>query len=156
VLGCALGCGGAEEGRAVVTFPASAVGREADILRLQLARFQEQHPGIRVELRQTPDASNQRHQLYVQWLNAHASVEVVDGPIRGSAPVWGPDRGRLDARLREVCEEVVGLVRRRLGRVRLSDLTAGTYLNGRATQQVRRHGEWGINTGSGGESEDGP
>ena len=68
-----LGCGSAEERRAVVTFPASAVGREADILRRQLDRFQEQHPDIRVELRQTPDASDQRHQLYVQWLNAHAS-----------------------------------------------------------------------------------
>jgi multiple sugar transport system substrate-binding protein len=73
LLGYALGCGSAEERGAVVTFPASAVGREADILRQQLARFQEQHPEIRVELRQTPDASDQRHQLYVQWLNAHAS-----------------------------------------------------------------------------------
>jgi Rrf2 family protein len=49
-------------------------------------------------------------------------VEAVDGPLRGEAPVWGPNRGGLDARLREVCEEVAGLVRRRLGRVRLSDL----------------------------------
>ena len=49
-------------------------------------------------------------------------VEAVEGPVRGEAPVWGPDRGGLDARLREVCEEVAGLVRRRLGRVRLSDL----------------------------------
>src|SRR5262249_60034758 len=72
-LGCALGCGSADESRKVVTFPASAVGREADILRRQLARFHEQHPDIRVELRQTPDASDQLHQLYVQWLNAHAS-----------------------------------------------------------------------------------
>jgi multiple sugar transport system substrate-binding protein len=68
-----LGCGSAEERRKVVTFPASAVGGEARILRQQLARFEEQHPDIRVELRQTPDASDQRHQLYVQWLNAHAS-----------------------------------------------------------------------------------
>ena len=49
-------------------------------------------------------------------------VEAVEGPVRGEAPVWGPDQGGLDARLREVCEEVAGLVRRRLGRVRLSDL----------------------------------
>ena len=52
-------------------------------------------------------------------------VEAVEGPVRGEAPVWGPDRGGLDARLREVCEEVAGLVRRRLGRVRLSDLAGG-------------------------------
>ena len=49
-------------------------------------------------------------------------VEAVEGPVRGEAPVWGPDQGGLDVRLREVCEEVAGLVRRRLGRVRLSDL----------------------------------
>ena len=36
----------------------------------QLARFAQQNPGIRVELRVTPDAADQRHQLYVQWLNA--------------------------------------------------------------------------------------
>src|SRR5215831_12740504 len=74
LLGCALGCGSAEERRTVVTFPASAVGREADILRRQLASFEEQHPDIRVELRQTPDASDQRHQLYVQWLYDDASA----------------------------------------------------------------------------------
>jgi Rrf2 family protein len=49
-------------------------------------------------------------------------VEAVGGPLRGEAPVWGPDQGGLDARLQEVCDEVAGLVRRRLGRVRLSDL----------------------------------
>jgi Rrf2 family protein len=49
-------------------------------------------------------------------------VEAVDGPIRGEAPVVSQARDRLDARLQEVCEEVAGLVRRRLGRVRLSDL----------------------------------
>ena len=41
-------------------------------MRRQLARFREKHPGVRVELRVTPDAADQRHQLYVQWLNARA------------------------------------------------------------------------------------
>jgi Rrf2 family protein len=49
-------------------------------------------------------------------------VEAVDGPIRGEAPLAEGSRDPLDARLQEVCEEVAGLVRRRLGRVRLSDL----------------------------------
>ena len=52
-------------------------------------------------------------------------VEAVEGPVRGEAPVWGPGQGGLDARLREVCEAVAGLVRRRFGRVRLSDLAGG-------------------------------
>jgi Rrf2 family protein len=52
-------------------------------------------------------------------------VEAVDGPIRGEAPVVSQTRDSLDARLREVCEEVAGLLRRRLGRVRLSDLAGG-------------------------------
>jgi DNA-binding IscR family transcriptional regulator len=52
-------------------------------------------------------------------------AEAVEGPLRGETPVWGPDRDGLDARLREVCEGVAGLVRRRLGWVRLSDLAGG-------------------------------
>lgn len=66
----AAGCGGADP--SVLTFSGSAVGMEADVVRLQLARFAERHPGVQVELRVTPDAADQRHQLYVQWLNGHA------------------------------------------------------------------------------------
>jgi multiple sugar transport system substrate-binding protein len=60
------------EGPAVVTISGSAVGREADLLRRQLDRFEASHPPLRVEIRATPDASDDRHQLYVQWLNARA------------------------------------------------------------------------------------
>jgi multiple sugar transport system substrate-binding protein len=49
------------------------LGAEGTVLRRQLARFMETHPGIRVVQRPTPDAADQRHQLYVQWLNAGAS-----------------------------------------------------------------------------------
>lgn len=56
-----------------VVFPGSAVGAEAQVLQRQLARFMTEHPEIRVVQRRTPDAADQRHQLYVQWLNAGAS-----------------------------------------------------------------------------------
>jgi DNA-binding IscR family transcriptional regulator len=49
-------------------------------------------------------------------------VEAVDGPLRGEAPLAGGSRDPLDARIAEICAEAVGLVRRRLGRVRLTDL----------------------------------
>lgn len=62
-----------DEDVAVVTFPGSAVGAEAQVLRRQLERFMAEHPKIRVVQRNTPDAADQRHQLYVQWLNARAS-----------------------------------------------------------------------------------
>lgn len=52
---------------------ASAVGTEAAVIRQQLARFHSLYPGTRVEVRATPDAADIRHQLYVQWLNAHAA-----------------------------------------------------------------------------------
>jgi ABC-type glycerol-3-phosphate transport system substrate-binding protein len=65
-------CGGPPAN--VLTFSGSAVGREADIVRRQLARFAAAHPGWSVELRATPDAADQRHQLYVQWLNARAAA----------------------------------------------------------------------------------
>jgi len=60
-------------GRTEVVFPGSAVGSEAEVLQSQLARFMEAHPDIHVVQRRTPDAADQRHQLYVQWLNAGAS-----------------------------------------------------------------------------------
>jgi multiple sugar transport system substrate-binding protein len=56
----------------VVEFPGSALGAEAELLRAQIERFSTLHPGIRVVQRTTPDAADQRHQLYVQWLSARA------------------------------------------------------------------------------------
>lgn len=72
---------------AVVTIPASTVGSEAAILRRQIARFHAGHPRIRVEQRTTPDAADQRHQLYVQWLNARAG----DPDILQLDVVWTPE-----------------------------------------------------------------
>ena len=50
----------------------SAVGLESDLLQRQLTRFMQRHPSVVVTLRATPDAADQRHLLYVQWLNARA------------------------------------------------------------------------------------
>lgn len=69
-----------------VTFPSSTVGAEAEVLARQLGRFMQRHPEIRVERRRTPDAANQRHQLYVQWLNARAS----DPDILQLDVIWTP------------------------------------------------------------------
>ena len=55
-----------------LVFAGSAVGREGEILRRQLATFEARHPDLHVEIRSVPDAADQQHQLYVQWLNAHA------------------------------------------------------------------------------------
>lgn len=54
----------------ILTISGSMVGREGEVLRRQLDRFHDAHPGIQVALRATPDAADQRHQLYVQWLNS--------------------------------------------------------------------------------------
>jgi multiple sugar transport system substrate-binding protein len=69
-----------------LTFAGSAVGREADVLRAQLERFQRES-GIRVALRATPDAADLRHQLYVQWLNAHAA----DPDVLQLDVIWTPE-----------------------------------------------------------------
>jgi len=72
-LAC-FACGeAASDGPTKVVFPGSAVGAEAEILERQLARFMRENPDVRVVQRRTPDAADQRHQLYVQWLNAGAS-----------------------------------------------------------------------------------
>lgn len=65
-------CGRPDDPR-LLTFSGSAVGREGEVVRRQLDRFARAHPHLRVELRVTPDAADQRHQLYVQWLNGHAT-----------------------------------------------------------------------------------
>lgn len=83
-----LGCGPAErDGPAVVTFPGSALGAEGQVLQRQLARFAADHPAIRVVQRPTPDAADQRHQLYVQWLNAGAG----EPDILQLDAVWTPE-----------------------------------------------------------------
>ena len=74
-------------GPAVVTFPISALGAEGRVLVRQLARFMDANPGIRVVQRVTPDAADQRHQLYVQWLNAGAS----DPDILQLDVIWTPE-----------------------------------------------------------------
>jgi ABC-type glycerol-3-phosphate transport system substrate-binding protein len=60
------------DSRPVLSFSGSSLGPEAAVVRRQLNRFATQHPQVRVELRVTPDAADQRHQLYVQWLNARS------------------------------------------------------------------------------------
>jgi ABC-type sugar transport system permease subunit/ABC-type glycerol-3-phosphate transport system substrate-binding protein len=66
---------------------ASALGKEGDVLRTQLARFQAHHPQIRVEQHPTPDAADLRHQLYVQWLNAgSAQPDVLQLDV-----IWTPE-----------------------------------------------------------------
>jgi multiple sugar transport system substrate-binding protein len=80
-----IGCGGSQP--PLLTFSGSAVGREADLLRGQLARFEAMHPPLQVQLRATPDAADDRHQLYVQWLNAHAS----DPDVLQLDVIWTPE-----------------------------------------------------------------
>jgi multiple sugar transport system substrate-binding protein len=71
----------------VLTFSGSVVGREADVISRQLERFRRAHPSLKVALRATPDAADQRHQLYVQWLNARAS----DPDVLQLDVVWTPE-----------------------------------------------------------------
>jgi multiple sugar transport system substrate-binding protein len=47
----------------------------------------KENPGIKVVQRVTPDAADQKHQLYVQWLNAGAS----DPDILQLDVIWTPE-----------------------------------------------------------------
>jgi ABC-type glycerol-3-phosphate transport system substrate-binding protein len=64
-----LACGRGDDA-AVLTISGSAVGKEGEILTRQIGRFMAAHPGVTVRIHETPDDATQRHQLYVQWLNA--------------------------------------------------------------------------------------
>ena len=71
----------------VLTFSGSALGAEGTLVAKQLQRFMRLNPGIRVELQRTPDDASQRHQLYVQWLNAR----VGNPSILQLDVVWTPE-----------------------------------------------------------------
>lgn len=73
VLAIAAAPACARAGARVLTVSGSAVGREGDLLRRQIERFERLHPSLPVAVRATPDAADARHQLYVQWLNARAA-----------------------------------------------------------------------------------
>jgi multiple sugar transport system substrate-binding protein len=70
----------------VLTVSGSAVGAEGVLLARQVARFADANH-IAVEIRPTPDAADQRHQLYVQWLNAWAA----DPDVLQLDVVWTPE-----------------------------------------------------------------
>ena len=69
-----IACGGREtaSGRTVITISSSVVGTDGPLLRRQLDRFMRLHPNIEVRLHRVSDDATQRHQLFVQWLNARA------------------------------------------------------------------------------------
>jgi len=71
----------------LLTFSGSALGAEGTLVQKQLKRFMVLNPGIRVELQRTPDDASQRHQLYVQWLNAR----VGNPSILQLDVVWTPE-----------------------------------------------------------------
>ncbi|MFL5593538.1 MAG: ABC transporter substrate-binding protein [Gemmatimonadaceae bacterium] len=75
------------DGKTVLTFSGSALGAEGTLVAKQLKRFTELNPDIRVELQRTPDDASQRHQLYVQWLNAR----VGNPSILQLDVVWTPE-----------------------------------------------------------------
>jgi multiple sugar transport system substrate-binding protein len=83
LLLAAGGCGSRPD---TLTFSGSVLGAEGEIVRRQVARFEAER-GIRVEVRQTPDAADQRHQLYVQWLNAWSA----DPDVLQLDVVWTPE-----------------------------------------------------------------
>jgi multiple sugar transport system substrate-binding protein len=81
-----LACNPAEEGT-VLRISGSAVGAEGEILARQIARFHKENRDLRVEIQRTPDDATQRHQLYVQWLNAQGGTP----DILQLDVVWTPE-----------------------------------------------------------------
>ncbi len=84
VLGCARPDGASG---VALTIAGSSVGAEGSLLQRQIARFERMHPDVRVSIVTTPDAADQRHQLFVQWLNAHSETpDVLQLDI-----IWTPE-----------------------------------------------------------------
>ena len=85
VLYLVSGCSGATQ--PTLTIAGSMLGREGQVLAQQVERFRQAHPDLRVAVRATPDAADQRHQLYVQWLNAR----VGEPDVLQLDVVWTPE-----------------------------------------------------------------
>jgi multiple sugar transport system substrate-binding protein len=85
VVMCLAACAGAAE--PTLTISGSMLGREGEVLALQVDRFRQAHPDLRVAIRATPDAADQRHQLYVQWLNAR----VGEPDVLQLDVIWTPE-----------------------------------------------------------------
>jgi multiple sugar transport system substrate-binding protein len=83
------GCrsGRTDDGRIVITFAGSALGAEGQLLARQVARFEVANPTIHVRVQHTPDDATQRHQLFVQWLNARAG----EPDVLQLDVVWTPE-----------------------------------------------------------------
>ncbi|HYU33550.1 MAG TPA: ABC transporter substrate-binding protein [Thermoanaerobaculia bacterium] len=82
-----LACSTPDEEEKVLRISGSAVGAEGEILARQVSRFEKAVPGLRVEVQSTPDDATQRHQLYVQWLNAQVGTpDVLQLDV-----VWTPE-----------------------------------------------------------------
>jgi len=79
--------GRGDDGRTVITFSGSALGAEGEVLARQVARFEVANPSIRVRVQHTPDDATQRHQLFVQWLNARAG----EPDVLQLDVVWTPE-----------------------------------------------------------------
>jgi multiple sugar transport system substrate-binding protein len=79
--------GRSDDTRTVVTFAGSALGAEGQVLARQVARFELANPGIHVRIQHTPDDATQRHQLFVQWLNARAG----EPDVLQLDVVWTPE-----------------------------------------------------------------
>jgi multiple sugar transport system substrate-binding protein len=80
-------CTGQRDTRPVITYSGSAVGSQGEIVRAQIARFQAAHPDIVVKMQPSPDDATARHQLFVQWLNAH----VGDPDVLELDVIWTPE-----------------------------------------------------------------
>jgi ABC-type sugar transport system permease subunit/ABC-type glycerol-3-phosphate transport system substrate-binding protein len=81
-------CGrGDERARVVLRISASTTGAEGEVLSRQIERFARAHPEVHVENQPTPESADERHQLYVQWLNAR----VGQPDVLQLDAVWTPE-----------------------------------------------------------------
>jgi ABC-type glycerol-3-phosphate transport system substrate-binding protein len=87
LLAAACRSGHPDDRRITVTFSGSALGAEGELLTRHVARFEQANPGIHVRIQRTPDDATQRHQLFVQWLNARAG----EPDILQLDVVWTPE-----------------------------------------------------------------
>jgi multiple sugar transport system substrate-binding protein len=83
----AASCTSASTDEITITLAGSALGAEGRVLTMQIARFEQIERRVHVRIQRTPDDASQRHQLFVQWLNAR----VGEPDVLQLDVVWTPE-----------------------------------------------------------------
>ena len=84
-----IGCAPQTSEPITITMVTGTVGKEFEVLQAQVSQFEAQHPGIRVELLDLPESTNDRREAYIRRLEQRdPTIDIYTIDI-----IWTPEFG---------------------------------------------------------------